>query len=1487
MSRFFPTLEKFDLGTLRGKLNKKKHKELLSDREIIVEWVRKLLLKPELEMDEIFDIKGLVLMQIVNVLRPTEKIKMVMSKLAAHQTTQNLQSYQKSLVEDFGYNKNELFEITTLLNDRSLSRRAFVPSLTFLYHYFEKNGFNVKKSKQFRAMYFTKQDLKTDNKLKKQMKKKDPNKTYFLYENEIFNEMKDEYTDSNKSGSSQSDGNSSLSTSESENGSGREENKKKEKEKEENSKSEKSDTSSNWKFDTNDSTKSEPSNSEGNEKEVQANDFSSDLSNSIKEKSSSSSEMSSSSLVSDFELEVEEEDDERNKKKRRNRKQLINQEVIKEDIQTKEKESKLGENQEKEEDNKSASEKERENEKNEKDKKRSNSKSEKSGTSSNIEFDTNDSINSEPSNSEGIENKGQTNDFSSDLSNSIKEKSSSSSEMSSSSLGSDFGLEAEEEDDEENKKKRRNRKQLINQEVIKEDIQTKEKESKFGINREKEDNKGNNEKDRQANDFSSDQRNSIKKKSSSSSEISTSSLGSDFGLEDDDSDDENRNRNGKRKKYLMKEDMQNKVKEDKLEKNKQKEDNERENENKDQMNDFSSELSNSIKEKSSSSSEISTSSLGSDFEVEDDDNDDGKRNRNRKKYLMKEDMQNKVKEDKLEKNRESGDNELENENKDQMNDFSSELSNSVKEKSFSSSEISTSSLGSDFGLEDDDSDDGKRNRNGKRKKYLMKEDMQNKVKEDKLEKNRESGDNELENESKGQTNDFSSELSNSIKEKSSSSSEISTSSLGSDFGLEDDDSDDENRNRNGRRNKDIIREGIQNREKELKVEKNKGKEESESGSVTDSENEHENGKPTSLSDTEFSSDVPINPNLSNNKDYKIKEHQDEFSSELSNSIKEKTSSSSGISTPSSKSDSALEDDDSDDRNRNRNGRGNKDIIKEGIPKKGKVNNKSKNEDDEFVDYKEFGNSKEERKLIKILKNLKKQRENKEKIYVKLEKKFQKIKTEPDQNKKNKNKFGNSSFSSMFESEEMDLQNNEEPRERLSRYVTIKTDLQQDKDESDEKNQNQGKSKNIKKTKNFNFFTSEEEESESGSEGEDQQKKQEGKNNSKTENLSVVTSYQDFLNYLQISMEEIYPKPLNKYLNRDSIQMIQRELACEQKMQSKNLEPFMISYIYYLRFEEKVERLICLAKNTGVFKELKHDFSKKKIQEFQNGLRSIERNFDLARIQSIKWTRIGECFHKLDVDNTGTGMYRTGKIWFEKNNCCVAVHGVGSAFKVDWKKNKNLKIFVDTSDLRSFMITNGKHEKIWLRAKSAHQKRVIVFLLLIYYTSKGKNALIGNNKIIKKNWKVPNEDDLDLSVLPPYISPEKDELKYLMTKKIIKNSLFVSGKGAKHLRKRLWKKRKVFFLIHVVVPKTVCFDPALLIIERNSFTLRVGKKVRIYRFHFKNNSQFIANQKNGRIFTLTTNKKTKKSTFIAKSNFDRDFLLSTLEYFNEIFLKDNY
>ncbi|KAJ3446228.1 hypothetical protein M0812_08765 [Anaeramoeba flamelloides] len=1406
MSRFFPTLEKFDLGTLRGKLNKKKHKELLSDREIIVEWVRKLLLKPELEMDEIFDIKGLVLMQIVNVLRPTEKIKMVMSKLAAHQTTQNLQSYQKSLVEDFGYNKNELFEITTLLNDRSLSRRAFVPSLTFLYHYFEKNGFKVKKSKQFRAMYFTKQDLKTDNKLKKQMKKKDPNKTYFLYENEIFNEMKDEYTDSNKSGSSQSDDNSSLSTSESENGSGREENKKKEKEKEkeENSKSEKSDTSSNWKFDTNDSTNSEPSNSEGNEKEVQANDFSSDLSNSIKEKSSSSSEMSSSSLVSDFELEAEEEDDERNKKKRRNRKQLINQEVIKEDIQTKEKESKLGENQEKEEDNKSASEKERENEKNEKDKKRSNSKSEKSGTSSNIEFDTNDSINSEPSNSEGIENKGQTNDFSSDLSNSIKEKSSSSSEMSSSSLVSDFGLEAEEEDDEENKKKRRNRKQLINQEVIKEDIQIKEKESKFGINREKEDNKGNNEKDRQANDFSSDHRNSIKKKSSSSSEISTSSLGSDFGLEDDDSDDENRNRNGKRKKYLM-----------------------------------------------------------------------------------KEDMQNKIKEDKLEKNRESRDNELENESKDQMNDFSSELSNSVKEKSYSSSEISTSSLGSDFGLEDDDSDDGKRNGNGKRKKYLMKEDMQNKVKEDKLEKNRESRDNELENESKDQTNDFSSELSNSIKEKTSSSSEISTSSLGSDFGLEDDDSDDENRNRNGRRNKDIIREGIQNREKELKVEKNKGKEESESGSVTDSENEHENGKPTSLSDTEFSSDVPINPNLSNNKDYKIKEHQDEFSSELSNSIKEKTSSSSGISTPSSKSDSALEDDDSDDRNRNRNGRGNKDIIKEGIPKKGKVNNKSKNEDDEFVDYKEFGNSKEERKLIKILKNLKKQRENKEKIYVKLEKKFQKIKTESDQNKKNKNKFGNSSFSSIFESEEMDLQNNEEPRERLSRYVTIKTDLQQDKDESDEKNQNRGKSKNIKKTKNFNFFTSEEEESESGSEGEDQQKKQEGKNNSKKENLSVVTSYQDFLNYLQISMEEIYPKPLNKYLNRDSIQMIQRELACEQKMQSKNLEPFMISYIYYLRFEEKVERLICLAKNTGVFKELKHDFSKKKILEFQNGLRSIERNFDLARIQSIKWTRIGECFHKLDVDNTGTGMYRTGKIWFEKNNCCVAVHGVGSAFKVDWKKNKNLKIFVDTSDLRSFMITNGKHEKIWLRAKSAHQKRVIVFLLLIYYTSKGKNALIGNNKIIKKNWKVPNEDDLDLSVLPPYISPEKDELKYLMTKKIIKNSLFVSGKGAKHLRKRLWKKRKVFFLIHVVVPKTVCFDPALLIIERNSFTLRVGKKVRIYRFHFKNNSQFIANQKNGRIFTLTTNKKTKKSTFIAKSNFDRDFLLSTLEYFNEIFLKDNY
>ncbi|KAJ6251111.1 hypothetical protein M0813_15355 [Anaeramoeba flamelloides] len=723
---------------------------------------------------------------------------------------------------------------------------------------------------------------------------------------------------------------------------------------------------------------------------------------------------------------------------------------------------------------------------------------------------------------------------------------------------------------------------------------------------------------------------------------------------------------------------------------------------------------------------------------------------------------------------------------------------------------------------------------------------------------------------------------------------MSTSSLGSDFGLEDDDSDDddENRNRNRRRNKDIIREGIQNREKELTLEKNKGNGDIESDSATESESEHENGKSTFSSDTGFSSDIPINPNFSNNEDYKIKEHRDVFSSELSNSIKVKTSRSSGISTPSLESDSALEDDDSDNRNRKRNRR-NKDLIKEEIQKKEKVNNKSKNEYDEFVDFKEFGNSKEERKLIEILKHLKKEKAEKEKILIQLEKKPKKARTESDRKNKNKNKFDNSSLSSMFESEEMDNQNNEEPRERLSRYVTIKTDLQQD--ESDEKNQDRGmgngKSKNKKKTKNFNFFTSEDEDGfgyqdEGEGEGKNKKKRQEGKSNNKKDNLSVVTSYQDFLNYLQISMEEIYPKPLNKYLNRDSIQVIQRELACDQKMHSKNLEPFMISYIYYLRFEKKVERIIRLEKNTGVFKELKHDFSKKKILDFQDGLQSIERNFDLARIESIKWARIGECFHKLDVDNTGTGMYRTGKIWFEKNNCCVAVHGVGSAFKVDWKKNKNLKIFVDTSDLRSFMITNGKHEKIWLRAKSAHQKRVIVFLLLMYYTSKGKNTLIDSNKIIKKNWKFPKEDDLDLSVLPPYISPEKGELKYLMTQKIIQNSLFDSGKDAKHLRKRLWNKRKVFFLIHVVVPKPVCFDPALLIIERNSFTLRVGKKVRIYRFHFKNNSQFIANQKNGRIFTLTTNKKTKQSIFVAKSNFDRDFLLSTLEYFNENFNKDN-
>ncbi|KAJ3434840.1 cerebellar degeneration-related antigen [Anaeramoeba flamelloides] len=1187
MSQFFPTLKKFDLRTIRGKINQKNHKKLLSDRDSLVEWIRELLQEPKLNNETIFSLKGIVLMKIVNVLRPTEKIKMIKSKLEGQQITQNLQLYQKSLVDDFGYNKNELFEISTLLNDRSLARRALVPSLTFLYDDFQKNGFKLSKSKDPRPMYFTKQDLKSNKKLKKEMKKKDKDKNYLLFDNEIYNEMKDEYSEPNSS-SNKSD-NSGLSISDLESGSDKESgdesgNSRKsrsefksesesEKEKDQNnSRREKPNSSSNWEFYSTDSNK------EDNKEKQEEFGLTSEKSNSIKENDSSSSEIS----TSDFGLEEEEEEDNgEGKKKKRNKEKVKNHEIIEEKAGQKDKG-----NLKYVSDLKSKSDSDKGSES------RSDSKlNSDSDLNSEKEKESNQISDSKSGSEKTSEPRSDSNPQSDSDSESEKKKGKSE---------SDFGLEEEEEEEEEGdegKKKKRNKERVKNHEIIDEKAVEKE------------------EKDDQAEKEEQNQSKSGSDKTSESRSDSNPQSNSDL---------------------------------------------------------------NSEKEKESNQTSDSKSGYDKGSESRSDSNP-------------------------------------------QSN------SDSESEKKKDKSE-------SDFGLEEEEEEEEEGDE-GKKKKRNKERLKNGEIIEEKV----------VEKEEKEEQN-----------QSKSGSEKINVSELDPKFQSETD-----------------------------------TKSDSDSKSKSESETQ---------SDSEFDSETP-----------NVSELDPKFQSETDTKFE---------------SDSEL---------------------------------------DSGSDAKEYVYPKEGKKLLKMIKELQSKREEQERTLNQLERRSDQLKNKlwTLRIKKNDTSEGSSHFSSSSISGSSNI-------EVMS--------------EGTEKNKTKNPKKK-KKKKNNNRFSSESS-SDNDSDGSDGSYKAIRVDHNEP-SLKIVTTYKDFQKYYINTMKEIYPTPYKTYKSRKTIQRIRKELLSEDKTILATYEPFMLSYTFQMEFKQNVKEVLYPKKNSNEMKELEENLSPKDFNTLKDKTYVLEKAFNLARVQSIKWARIGVSFHKLDVDNTGTGMYRAGKIWFEKSKCCVSIHGVGSAFEINWKKKKEIKIMVDTLDLRIFMIMHGKRQKIWLRANDAHQKRVLAFLLQIYFASGGKDKLINNNHRIKRNWMPPKDGNLDLAVMPPYISPAKHEIPFLITEPILQTMALDGDKRAKHVRKRFWNKQKAYFLIHILAPKPVYFDPAIFIIEKDFFTLKIGKQLSEIRFPFDKKSQVTSDTKNERVFFIKRNAQKNIITLVAKSHFERKFLLYILQYFHDRFNKKDF
>ncbi|KAJ6239427.1 serine/threonine-protein phosphatase 1 regulatory subunit 10 [Anaeramoeba flamelloides] len=297
-----------------------------------------------------------------------------------------------------------------------------------------------------------------------------------------------------------------------------------------------------------------------------------------------------------------------------------------------------------------------------------------------------------------------------------------------------------------------------------------------------------------------------------------------------------------------------------------------------------------------------------------------------------------------------------------------------------------------------------------------------------------------------------------------------------------------------------------------------------------------------------------------------------------------------------------------------------------------------------------------------------------------------------------------------------------------------------------------------------------------------------------------------------------------------------------------------------------------------------EVSKTRSKNIQQYLNKIQRHFERSYLLSEKWARVGISYHTVDVDNTGNGLFRVGRLWFEKDQIVISIGGVGKIFHAKYKKKNSIHILVDSHKTSRFKILNSNLTGVTISTENPNQKRILVFLLMIFFSSQGQNALIGNNPHVE-NWELakPNRK-MDLSVLSPYSQPKSSEKKLLLTEQIIKKEALDGEKRARDIRRERWNVGKVLFCAHICVPKFIPFEPGFFIIEKNGFSLRIKQesKNRVF-IPFSASHSVKPYPKNDRVLQIIHKKDSKSKILhliVAKNAFERQFILGTILYFSK-------
>ncbi|KAJ3430224.1 hypothetical protein M0812_23226 [Anaeramoeba flamelloides] len=297
-----------------------------------------------------------------------------------------------------------------------------------------------------------------------------------------------------------------------------------------------------------------------------------------------------------------------------------------------------------------------------------------------------------------------------------------------------------------------------------------------------------------------------------------------------------------------------------------------------------------------------------------------------------------------------------------------------------------------------------------------------------------------------------------------------------------------------------------------------------------------------------------------------------------------------------------------------------------------------------------------------------------------------------------------------------------------------------------------------------------------------------------------------------------------------------------------------------------------------------EISKSHSKNIKRYLNNFQKHFESSYLLSESWARVGISYHIVDVDNTGNGLFRVGKLWFEKDQIVISIGGVGKFFCAKYKKKNAIHILVDSQKTRRFKILNSNLTGVTISAGNPSQKRMLVFLLMIFFSSQGQNALIGNNPQME-NWELAKANQkMDLSVLSPYSQPKSSERYLLLTEQIIKQEASDGGGRARGIRRERWNVGKVLFCVHICVPKFIPFEPGFFIIEKNGFSFRIKQEIKNVVFiPFGAFHSVKPHPENDRVLQIIQRKKSKPKLLhliVAKNAFERNFILDAIIYFSK-------